>query len=182
MGHQAWSCDLLPSERQPGSHFLGDVREILERNLKWDLMIAHPPCTYLSYAGNVWLKQPGRIEKRKAAMEFFLALALAPIRRVAIENPVGYPQKAWRKPDQVIHPYHFGHAVRKATCLWLKNLPALKHPEVEPPPAMRIDGVTGRNRHWVDSFPGGNIEKRRRERSRTFQGIANAMADQWGSL
>lgn len=176
-GHHALSCDFLPTEI-PGLHFICDVREILDRT--WDLLIAHPPCTYLSYAGNVWLKQPGRLEKRKEAMEFFMELAMAPISKIAIENPVGYPQKAWRKPDQVIHPYHFGHPMRKATCLWLKGLSPLTHPDTEAPPPDRIDGVTGRNRHWVDSFPGGNIEKRRRERSRTFQGIADAMAEQWG--
>lgn len=177
LGHNAWSCDLLPSETI-GPHFQCDVREVI--GLGWGLLIAHPPCTFLSYAGNVWLKQPGRVEKRQEAFEFFMLLANAPVGKIALENPVGYPQRAWRKPDQVIHPYHFGHPVRKPTCLWLKNLPLLQHPHIEAPAPLRIDGVTGRNRHWVDSFPGGNIERHRRERSRTFQGIADAMAEQWG--
>lgn len=189
-GHDAWSCDLLPSEIVGGHHIQADILSLLYGDLygdsvpanhrQWDLMIAHPPCTYLSYAGNVWLGQPGRIEKRESAMQFFMYLANARVERIAIENPVGYPQKAWRKPDQVIHPYQFGHPARKATCLWLKNLPPLKHDDVAAPPPMRIDGVTGRNRHWTDSHPGGNIERRRRNRSRTFQGIAEAMAEQWG--
>lgn len=178
-GHDAWSCDLLPTE-QPGPHYLGDVFELFDLlgHEKWDLMIAHPPCTYLSYAGNVWLKQPGRLEKREAAMQFFMKLAECDIPRIAIENPKGYPWKAWRKPDQVIQPFEFGHPMHKPTCLWLKNLPLLKPTKiVEAPP--KWDGK--RNRHWVDQVPGGNIEKRRRNRSRTFQGIADAMAEQWGS-
>jgi len=176
-GHDAWSCDILPSEGSQGKHIHGDVLPILERG--WDLMIAHPPCRYLSLAGNVWINRPGRKEKREEALTFFLTLATAPILRIAVENPKGYPARAWRKPDQIIQPYEFGHAAHKPTCLWLKNLPLLRATNVvnfEP----RIDGVTGRNRHWVDQFPGGNLEKRRRERSRTFQGIADAMAEQWG--
>jgi hypothetical protein len=176
-GHVAWSCDLLPTEIH-GSHLRMDVFEAIAEG-PWDLMIAHPPCTYLSIAGNVWLKQPGRIEKREKAFEFFMRLVKAPVKRIAIENPRGYPCSAYRRPDQIIQPFEFGHAAHKPTCLWLKNLPCLMPTNivaVEP----KIDGVTGRNRHWVDQFPGGNIEKRRRERSRTFQGIADAMAEQWG--
>ena len=176
-GHAAWSCDLLPSEIY-GPHLRMDVFEALKDD--WDLMIAHPPCQYLSLAGNVWLKQPGRIEKRTEAFKFFMNLANAKVNKIAIENPKGFPCSAWRVPDQVIQPFEFGHPAHKPTCLWLKNLPLLKPTKVvgvEP----RIDGVTGRNRHWVDQFPGGNIEKRRQNRSRTFQGIADAMAEQWGT-
>lgn len=176
-GHAAWSCDLLPSETD-GPHLRMDVFEALKDG--WDLMIAHPPCQYLSLAGNVWLKQPGRTEKRTEAFEFFMKLANAQVNKIAIENPKGFPCSAWRVPDQIIQPFEFGHPAHKPTCLWLKNLPLLKPTKivgVEP----RIDGVTGRNRHWVDQFPGGNIEKRRQNRSRTFQGIADAMAEQWGT-
>ena len=172
-GCDAWSCDLLDTEI-PGQHIKGDVLDVLGNG--WDLMIAHPPCRYLSYAGNVWMKQPGRKENREVAMGFFMALANAPIGKICIENPPGYPRKAWRLPDQIIHPYHFGHPIRKATCLWLKGLPLLTHPEVDAPLPCYIDGVTGRNRHWVDTLSPKN---RAKNRSRTFQGIADAMADQW---
>jgi hypothetical protein len=171
-GHDAVSCDLLPTER-PGPHIQGDVVLIL--NDSWDLIIAHPPCQYLSLAGNVWLKQPGRLEKRGEAMAFFYRFVSNPCRKIAIENPPGYPYRAYRKPDQIIHPYNFGHPVRKKTCLWLKGLPPLKFttPEATAPEPIRFDGK--RNRHWVDC---GNHSQK--NRSRTFQGIANAMAEQWG--
>jgi hypothetical protein len=178
LGHDAWSCDILPAEDGDKHHFQCDARAVLHHG--WDLLIAHPPCQFLSYAGNVWLRQPGRLEQREMAMEFFMAFANAPVERIAIENPVGYPQKAWRKPDQVIHPYQFGHPMRKATCLWLKNLPPLTHDDAEAPPPAYIDGQTGRNRHWVDQHVGWNNDKRRKERSRTFPGIAAAMAATWG--
>ena len=177
LGHDAWSCDLLPTEVE-GPHIQGDVLKHLSEG--WDLMIAHPPCTYLSLAGNVWLKQPGRLQKREQAMRFFLALFGAPIGRVAVENPPGYPYRAFRRPDQCFHPYHFGHPMRKKTCLWLRGLDLLllPHPEAQEPPPVRHDGK--RNRHWTDLFGGG--EKRRRTRSRTFQRIADAMAEQWGGI
>jgi len=178
-GHDAWSCDLLPSEQGSEFHLQMSIIDVLHWTGSWDLMIAHPPCQYLSLAGNVWLKQPGRKEKREEAMTFFRLLADAPFQKIAVENPRGYPQRAYRPADQIIQPFQFGHPAHKPTCLWLKNLPLLK-PTKTVPVQPRIDGVTGRNRHWVDQFPGGNIEKRRRERSRTFQGIADAMAEQWG--
>lgn len=172
-GHNAWSCDLLPTE-QEGPHIQDNVLRHLQDG--WDLMIAHPPCQYLSLAGNVWLKQPGRLEKRRQAFEFFMALANAPIPSIALENPKGYPCTAWRKPDQVIQPFQFGHPAHKPTCLWLKNLPLLLCTRIVPV-TPKYDGR--RNRHWVDVIGGGG-ESGRRKRSRTFQGIADAMAEQWG--
>lgn len=185
-GHDAWSCDLLPSERL-GNHMQGDVLTILDDG--WDLMIAHPPCTYLTTAGNAWLSRPGRAELREEALAFFLALAHAPIPRVCVENPSGVVSTRWRRPDQTVNPYYFGDPHRKRTCLWLRGLRRLwwsaenslfgPATAVDPPPAILHD-ANGKARHYTDAMsPGPN---RWRERSRTFQGIADAMADQWGSL
>lgn len=130
-GHNALSCDLFPSEA-PGPHYQGNVLDII--NNGWDLMIAHPPCTYLSSSGLHWNK---RIEGRDAltsqAMEFFYTLMYSPIPRIALENPVGRIGTAYRKADQIIQPYQYGHDASKATCLWLKNLPLLVPTEIIPP-------------------------------------------------
>ncbi len=174
-GHEVYSCDLLPTEGNPAWHIQDDVLKHLDDG--WDLMIAHPPCQYLSFAGNVWIHQPGRIEKREIAMGFFMKLFNAPINKICIENPPGYPYRAFRKPDQIIHPYNFGHSVRKKTCFWLKNLSPLipTTPEIQEPPPIRHDGK--RNRHWVDCVVGS--KNKAKNRSRTFQGIAQAMANTW---
>lgn len=174
LGHDAWSCDLLDTEI-PGQHIKDDVLKHLGG---WDLMIAHPPCQFLSYAGNVWLKQPGRLEKRKLAFEFFMALINAPIPQIAVENPKGYPFKAYRYPDQIIQPFQFGHPFHKPTCLWLKNLSILI-PTFDVSNEINVKWDGKRNRHWVDRVGGGS-ETGRRNRSRTFPGIARAMAEQWG--
>lgn len=169
-GHDAWSCDILSTEIQ-GNHFQCDVLEII--NDEWDLMIAHPPCTYISNMSNCRIKEPGRLEKRKDGMKFFMKLVNAPIKKIAIENPRGLPEREYRKSDQIIQPYEFGHPVSKQTCLWLKNLPKLiptKIVEFE----RKHDGK--RWRTWVDickSHTG-------KFRSITFNGIAEAMANQWG--
>lgn len=172
-GHDAWSCDLLPTER-PGHHLQCDVLTILDQG--WDLMIAHPPCQYLSWAGNVWLAQPGRSDKRRAALEFFLQLICAPIPKKCIENPPGYPCQVFKKPDQIIQPWQFGHAASKKTCFWLAGLPLLLPTKIVALPAPYFDGK--RNRHWTDRVGGGS-EAGKRARSRTFQGVADAMAEQW---
>lgn len=164
-GHDAISCDLLPSER-PGPHIQGDVRSVLADG--WDLMIAHPPCQYLSYAGIRWWKQPGRMDKAREAMAFFLELWNAPIPMIAVENPRGLSWQWFRKPDQIIQPCDFGHDVTKATCLWLKQLPPLIATLINPYPFVNWTKYKGsHNGH---------------DRSRTFSGIAKAMADQWSSL
>lgn len=174
-GHDAVSCDLLPTE-SPGPHIQGDVLEILDDG--WDLMIAHPPCTYLSYVGMAHWNKPGRAELREKAMGFFTKLYKAPIHKICIENPRGYPCKILRKPDQIVNPYDFGEPVRKRTCLWFKNLPPLfLTGMMEKPPYLSI-GKGGKKRHFVDSISSGKNQNK--IRSRFWPGIANAMATQWG--
>jgi hypothetical protein len=160
-GHDAWSCDLLPTER-PGQHIQGDVLQIL--NDGWDLMIAHPPCTHLAVSGARWFKD--KLDEQQDALDFVWVLLHAPIGKVALENPISIISSHIRKPDQIIQPWQFGHGETKATCLWLKNLPLLK-------PTNIVDGRTAR----VHRQPPG--PDRWKERSRTLQGIAEAMADQW---
>lgn len=163
LGHFATSCDLLPSERK-GPHYQGDVRVLLE-GIHWDLMIAHPPCTYLCVSGARWFKE--RQQQQKDALEFVSLLMEARISRIAIENPIGVISTRIRKPDQIIQPWQYGHGEVKATCLWLKNLPKLQ-------PTNLVDGREARVHKMA---PG---ENRGRERARTMQGIAKAMAEQWG--
>lgn len=175
-GHDAWSCDLLPSER-PGPHYQCNVRDVLADH--WDLMIAHPPCTHLSVSGLHWNKRrPERAAQTEAALDFVRLLLDAPIPRIALENPVSCISTRIRKPNQVIQPWQFGHPESKATCLWLKNLPKLRPTNTLPLPA------SGR---WENQTPSGQNKlgpspDRWRERSRTYPGIAAAMAAQWGSL
>ncbi len=166
-GHDAWSCDLLPTEI-PGQHYQGDIFEFLEREREreFDLMIAHPPCTYLTVSGNRWFKNTERYFDRIESAKFFLNLALAPINKIAIENPIGCMSGFYRKPDQVIQPWMFGHGETKATCLWLKGLPKLL-------PTNVVEGRKSRVHHEP---PG---PERWKNRSRTYQGIAEAMAEQW---
>jgi hypothetical protein len=175
-GHDAMSCDLLPSER-PGKHYQGDVLDILEDG--WDLMIAHPPCTYLANSGVQHLhKDPDRWEKMVAAGEFFMTLLDAPISKIAVENPVPHHYANLPKYTQIIQPYQFGHNVQKRTCLWLKCLPMLVTTKVVDKGEcyMGRDGKSNGSK-WYQLPP--SID-RWRFRSRTFQGIANAMAEQWG--
>jgi hypothetical protein len=180
-GHYAMSCDLLPCDSgASGDHYQGDVRDILENG--WDLMIAHPPCTYLSVSGMHWttrgLRDPQLTED---ALDFVRLLMDAPIKRIAVENPVSVISSRIRKPDQIIMPYQFGHDASKKTCLWLENLPPLRPTNfVEP----RI--VNGKPRWGNQTDSGQNklapSDDRWKVRSETFQGIADAMASQWGAL
>lgn len=175
-GHYAVSCDLLRSER-PGPHLQGDVRHYLKgwwgveqgsrRQLwmPWDLMIAHPPCTNLAVSGARWFKDK-RVEQERD-LEFVRLLLDAPIPRIALENPVSVISSRIRKPDQVIQPWQFGHGEVKATCLWLKNLPKLEPTDIVPGREARVHRMPPSADRW-------------RERSRTLEGIAAAMADQWG--
>lgn len=163
-GHDAISCDLLPTER-PGPHVQGDVTELLNHN--WDLLIAHPPCTYLAVSGASWWS--GTPEQARAE-DFFMMFAETRIPKYAIENPIGSISTYWRKPDQIIQPWQFGHGETKATCLWIDNLPLLQ-------PTNIVDGREPRT--WM--MPGKGAA-RAKARSVTYQGIADAMADQWGSL
>ena len=161
-GHDAWSCDLLETEI-PGQHIVGDVLEVLGDG--WDLMIAHPPCTHLAVSGARWWKD--KQQEQADALEFVRALMAAPIDRIAIENPVSKISSAIRKPDQIVQPWQFGHGETKATCLWLRGLEPLRPTKV----------VDGREPKVHRMAPGPN---RWRERSRTYAGIAKAMAQQWG--
>jgi site-specific DNA-cytosine methylase len=163
-GHEAMSCDLLPTEA-PGPHYQGDVRDVLD--YPWDLMIAHPPCTHLSVSGARHFEAKRLDGRQQAAVSFFMSLARAPIPRIAIENPVCIMSSLWRKPDQTVQPWQFGHGETKATCLWLKGLPRLTATDV-------VDGREQRIHRMPPS------EDRWKLRSATYRGIAEAMADQWG--
>jgi hypothetical protein len=166
-GHDAWSCDLLPAEDGDPHHYQADVFVTLAHTKPWDRLIAFPSCTYLTNSGVRWLKDnPERRELRNQAVDFVLRLMGQPIPGVSIENPIGHLSTAIRKPDQIIHPWQFGHGETKATCLWLKGLPKLVPTNVVPGREPRV--------HWMS--PGAD---RWKERSRTYDGIAQAMADQW---
>lgn len=207
-GHDAMSCDLLPTER-PGPHYQGDVLDILDDG--WDLMIAHPPCTYLCSSGLHWNKRvPGRDEKTHEAMLFVLNLMGEgfvdnPIPRIALENPIGRISTAYRKPDQTIQPYMFGHDASKATCLWLKNLPPLFPTKIVEPRMVCKCGHTFASElgkygcpnccgesgpalpRWGNQTDSGQnrlgpSDDRWKLRSATYTGIAEAMASQWGGL
>ena len=164
-GHEAVSCDLLPTE-SPGPHYCGDVRDVLD--YPWDLMIAHPPCTHLSVSGARHFEAKRMDGRQHAAVSFFMSVARAMVPRIAIENPVCIMSSLWRKPDQVIQPWQFGHGETKATCLWLKGLPLL----------LPTDVVEGRENRIHRMPPSAD---RWKLRSITYQGIADAMAEQWGS-
>ena len=161
-GHEAVSCDLLPTERT-GPHVQADVLRIL--NEGWDMLIGHPPCTHLAVSGARWFKD--KMQEQADAVAFFMALAMSGINKVCLENPVSVISTKWRKPDQIIQPWQFGHPETKATCLWLQNLPKLQ-------PTNIVQGREARV-HKMPPSP-----DRWKNRSRTFQGIANAMAEQWG--
>ena len=166
LGHDALSCDLLPTE-VPGPHYQGSVFDVID--YPWDLMIAHPPCTHLSVSGARHFAAKQLDGRQHAAVSFFLKLAKAEIPRIAIENPVCVMSSLYRKPDQTIQPWQFGHGETKATCLWLKGLPPLR-------PTNEVAGRENR----IHKMPPS--EDRWKERSRTFAGIAEAMAGQWGAF
>jgi len=176
-GHYAASCDLLPSESPLGDHYQCDAAEILDHG--WDLLIAHPPCTYLSVSGMHWTTRGLRDPKlTEDALDFVRLFMDAPIERIAIENPISVISSRIRKPDQIIQPWQFGHDASKKTCLWLKNLPPLKPTQIVEP---RI--VNGRQR-WANQTDSGQnklapSKDRWKLRSKTYKGIADAMATQW---
>jgi hypothetical protein len=172
-GHDAWSCDLLPTER-PGPHIQDDVLNHVGWN--WDLMIAHPPCTHLAVSGARWFKDK-KYEQEKA-LEFVASLLDAPIWRICLENPVSIISTRIRKPDQTIQPWMFGHGETKRTCLWLKNLPCLR-PTHRNGDMFASEEPEGREQRVFKMPPSPD---RWKERSRTFPGVARAMADQWGAL
>ena len=165
LGHDAWSCDLLPSEDDSPYHYQADVDIFLKGD--WDLMIAHPPCTDLAVSGARHFKEKIADGRQQRALDFVQRFMDASIERICIENPISVISSKIRKPDQIIQPWQFGHGETKATCLWLKNLPKLTPTNI----------VEGREAKVHRMPPGPN---RWKERSRTYQGIANAMAEQWG--
>jgi site-specific DNA-cytosine methylase len=171
-GHDAWSCDLLPTESD-GPHIQGDVLKILEDG--WDLMIAHPPCTHLATSGARWFKE--KQKEQKEALEFVRLLLDAPIGKIALENPVSIISSKIRKPDQIIQPWMFGHECSKTTCLWLKNLPNLVPTKIVSKGEMHVTKGGKKIPKWYNLPESKN---RWKERSKSFSGIALAMAQQWG--
>ena len=183
-GWDAWSCDLLPSET-PGNHVQGDVLKILGDG--WDAMIAHPPCTHLCVSGAKHFAKKRADGRQQQGIELFMAFASAPIKRICIENPVGIMSNVWREPDQIIQPYYFGDEAQKTTCLWLKNLPPLQHAAEDDWFAKKTHVGRGAMHKfaigkvmpewyfqaWKEPDGGGKA------RSKTFPGIAEAMAEQW---
>jgi hypothetical protein len=186
-GHDAISCDLEPSETA-GPHIQGDCRDY--NWYEYDLAICFPPCRYLSYVGNAWWNRPGREALREEAMRFFMWCYNLPVKRVAVENPKGYPLRAFRKQDQIVQPYYWGDPYHKGIYLWLKNLPLLYWVEknelfldktaIERPDYGEFP--SGKKKAFTDMFNNFDREKSRKMRSRFFSGVAQAMADPWGCL
>lgn len=179
-GHDAMSCDILPTSSL-GPHYRGDVRDILEHG--WDLMIGHPPCTYLTNAGARWIyddRYPDRRQKQEEAFEFFMQLWDAPIKSIALENPIGAVSRLFRKPDQIIKPLMFGQGSTKQTCLWLKNLPKLTATDIVEPEYHVSKSGRKWDKWFFESSLISDLEERSKFRSKTFKGVADAMAQQWG--
>ena len=196
LGHEAFSCDIQEcSGGHPEWHYQQDVFEVID--MGWDMMIAFPPCTHLAVSGAAWFEEKRKDGRQQQGIDFFMKIVNAPIQRISVENPVGIMNKIYRKPDQVIQPYYFGDEFQKTTCLWLKNLPPLYHNAT---PNLFDDVVTHTNKgeffEWVDKKTGKkkkqpkwyadafmyNKELIGKLRSKTFPGIAKAMAEQWGKL
>ena len=172
-GHDAWSCDLLPTDK-PGQHYQGDVIEFIKNNPSWDLMIAHPPCTYLASSGLHWNKRiQGRDQLTLESLGFVTLLFNAPIPKIVLENPIGRINTAIRKPDQIIQPWMFGEDASKSTCLWLKGVPKLEATDIIKKDRYANQTPSGQNNL-------GPSKDRWKIRSTTYQGIADATATQWG--
>lgn len=203
LGHDAMSCDLLPCDSDLGPHYQGDVRDLWGK--EWDLIIAHPPCTHLASSGARYFEQKRKDGRQQEGIDFFMEMINAPAPRVAVENPVGVMSTQYRKPDQIIQPYYFGHPESKATCLWLKNLPKLEPTQImEPVWQKNADGTDYKDAkgkryspahfqsyikgaRWANQTPSGQnklgpSKDRWKIRSVTYQGIADAMAAQWGNV
>lgn len=201
-GFEAYSCDIQePSGRHPEWHILGDALITLRGGIvttmdgkehdvgTWDLLIAHPPCTYLTVTGNRWFnisrygeKAIQRYKDREEAADFFMRFVKCGSPKIAIENPIGYMSTAYQKPTQIIHPYMFGEPARKATCLWLKGLPKLTPTDIVEPEIIRYKNGKGTDNPWHMETMKLPPADRTRVRSKTFPGIAKAMVEQWGSL
>lgn len=180
-GHEAYSCDLLPcSGQHPEWHIQADALEIVK--MQWDMVIAFPPCTHLATSGARWFPEKQKDGRQQRGIGFFLAFtALDHISKVAIENPVDIMSNLYRKPDQIIQPYYFGDPYEKKTCLWLKGLPLLEPTDIVEPEKRAVVGKNGRTMApWIKDAWGLPAAERSKLRSKTFQGIAKAMAAQWG--
>jgi hypothetical protein len=190
LGFDAWSCDLQPNRNPNAKHYQGSVFDII--NNGWDMMIAFPLCTHLAVSGAAWFEQKRKDGRQKEGIDFFMAMANAPIEKIAIENPMGIMSTVYKKPTQIIQPYYFGDEVSKKTCLWLKNLPPLYHNKQ---PNLFDDKVTHVGKGEMVTFESGckmpkwyadawrlPKEERSKLRSKTFPGIAEAMANQWGII
>jgi len=179
LGHDSWSCDILPTSL-PGKHIQDDVLKHLDK--EWDMMIAHPPCTHLAVSGAKHFAKKIADGRQQEGIDFFMALINAPIDKIMVENPVSIMSTKYRKPDQIIQPYMFGHEAQKTTCLWLKNLPKLEPTKIVGKGEFTTFKSGKRHPKWYAEalkLPSG---ERSRIRSKTFQGIADAMAQQWGNL
>ena len=199
-GHEAYSCDIQePSGGHPEWHIHGDAIAALDGGVittmdgkqhdvdKWDLLIAHPPCTYLTVTGNRWFneerygeKARQRKELRNEAANFFMSFINADVDKIAVENPIGYMSTVYQKPSQIIHPYMFGDPARKATCLWLKGLPKLTPTNIVEPDIIHYQNGNGTDNPWHMETMKLPAKERAKARSKTFPGIAKAMAEQWG--
>jgi site-specific DNA-cytosine methylase len=176
LGFDDWSCDLQENRNPKAKHYKGDIFDII--NDGWDAMIAFPPCTHLAVSGAAWFEQKRKDGRQQQGIDFFMAMIYAPIKHIAVENPVGIMSKIYRKPDQVIQPYYFGDEASKKTCLWLKNFPLLYHNDK---PNLFDDYKThvGKGK-IVNGYPAWMFNNDKKHRSKTFPGIAEAMANQWG--
>lgn len=174
-GHEAWSCDILPTDSNPDWHIQGDVLKQLDKN--WDMMIAHPPCTYLCNSGVSWLhKDESRWVELEKASEFFKTLLEYDIPKICVENPIPHKYGKLPKYSQIVQPYEYGHPERKATCLWLKNLPKLKPTNNVKDEMLKLPKTQQQRTFYVP------IKDRAKNRSITFEGIAKAMVEQWGNV
>lgn len=176
-GHQAYSCDLRPAEDGSPYHLQMDLLELLSEGYPWDFGIFHPPCTHLAVSGAKWFEQKRKDGRQQQAIEFFMECCCSGLKRWVVENPVCIMSKLYRKPDQIIQPWQFGHTEQKKTCLWLQNVPLLKATNNVYEQMMLLPKNQRERLHYFSPS-----ESRERERSKTYQGIANAMAEQWGVL
>ena len=178
-GHDAVSCDLEATDI-PGPHYQGDMFDII--NDGWDLMIAHPPCTHLAVSGARHFEKKRSDGRQQQGIDFFLKVVNAPIPMIAVENPIGIMSSIYRKPDQIIQPWQYGHKTTKATCLWLKGLPLLKPTNIVDKGEFVMFPSGKRMSKWYADSAKHPPKERERIRNKTFQGIADAMATQWGGL
>lgn len=179
LGHDAWSCDLEPTSL-PGNHYQGDMFDIV--NDGWDLIIAHPPCTHLAVSGARHFEKKRADGRQQQGIDFFMRVANIDVPKLAVENPIGIMSTIYRKPEQIIQPWEYGHKTTKATCLWLKGLPLLKPTNIVEKGEFVTFPSGKRMSKWYADSAKHSLKERERIRNKTFQGIADAMAEQWGNV